>query len=292
MQFIYKILIASTFVFASQSIYAQAEKVYQTFKDTRVINSHSIETIPAGKLDMRIGHRFGDFGGDNGGWPTFYGLENASDVLIGFDYGLSNDMMIGLARTKGAGPLRQNIHGKYKVRFITQEKNGNQPISVGLVGMMSYSTMQKSESEGVLNFFEKPDHRISYHIEMILARKFGNRFSLQVAPAYTYRNIVPSLDENALVSIGAAARIQATKAIGILLDGKYIFSEQRGAEGSGFYAPLGIAIEWETGGGHVFALNFTNAAGIMETDYIPYTQSNWADGEFRMGFTISRLFTL
>ena len=46
------------------------EKVWQTFKDTRVINTHSIETLRKGKLDMRIAHRFGDFAGDGGGWPT------------------------------------------------------------------------------------------------------------------------------------------------------------------------------------------------------------------------------
>jgi hypothetical protein len=50
-------------------------------------------------------------------------------------------------------------------------------------------------------------------------------------------------------------------------------------------------LEWDTGG-HVFQLNFTNATGIFETDYIPYTISNWGDGEFRMGFTISRWFNL
>jgi hypothetical protein len=30
----------------------------------------------------------------------------------------------------------------------------------------------------------------------------------------------------------------------------------------------------------------------METDYIPYTTSSWSEGEFRLGFTISRLFNL
>ena len=48
--------------------------VYRTFKDTRVINSHSVETLQKRKLDIRIGHRFGDFAGDGGGWTTFYGL--------------------------------------------------------------------------------------------------------------------------------------------------------------------------------------------------------------------------
>ncbi|MFQ5446191.1 MAG: DUF5777 family beta-barrel protein [Saprospiraceae bacterium] len=39
-------------------------------------------------------------------------------------------------------------------------------------------------------------------------------------------------------------------------------------------------------------MNFTNATGIIPTDYIPYTRSNWLDGQFRIGFTISRIFNL
>ena len=55
--------------------------VYETFKDRRVINNHSVETLPARKLDIRIGHRFGNFLGETGGWPTFYGLENSTDIF-------------------------------------------------------------------------------------------------------------------------------------------------------------------------------------------------------------------
>jgi len=83
------------------------EPVYQTFKDTRVINAHSVETLKAGMLDFRIGHRFGDIAGAGGGWQTFWGLEEASDVLIGFEYGLSDKFMIGINRSKGSGKVNQ-----------------------------------------------------------------------------------------------------------------------------------------------------------------------------------------
>ena len=61
--------------------------------------------------------------------------------------------------------------------------------------------------------------------------------------------------------------------------------------GADHYAPVGLGFEFDTGG-HVFQLNFTNAKGIMPTDYLPYTFSNWGDGQWRIGFTISRLFNL
>ena len=94
------------------------EAIHQTFKDTRVINTPSTETLGKGKLDFRVAHRFGDIAGPAGGWTTLYGLETAADVGIGFDYGLSNNFMIGISRTKGSGDLRQNVHLSSKIKIM------------------------------------------------------------------------------------------------------------------------------------------------------------------------------
>jgi len=282
-------IISSFILFLSFGLLAQ-EPVFQTFKDTRVINSHSTEVLKRGRLDFRIGHRFGDFAGDFGGWSNFYGLEDAQDVMIGFEYGITDKMMIGINRTKGSSDLRQNVNGLAKINLMQQEKNGNKPFSLAVIGIMSYSTMETG-SPGTLSEFKKTAHRASYHASFIIAKKFSNRLSLQVNGAWTYRNLVSRSDKNDLVSIGAAARIQMTKSLGLLLDANFPFSELRTSE-NGFYNPFGFGIEWETGGGHVFQMNFTNSTGISETDFLPYSQSAWSDGGFRLGFTISRLFTL
>lgn len=267
------------------------ELVYQTFKDTRIVNTHSIETLEAGKMDFRVSHRFGDIAGDAGGWQSFYGLENAADVSIGFDFGITDDFMVGITRAKGAGPLRQNVSLLSKIRIMKQENGGNKPISITVLGMSSISTMEKNSSRGVLSFFEKDAHRLSYHLQLLFAKKFSPYFSLQLGGAWTYRNIVPFNDKNDLVSISASSRINFTKALGIVLDANVPISELRTADND-YYPIMSLGLEWETGGGHVFLINLTNARGIMETDYIPNSQANWADGEFRLGFTISRLFNL
>lgn len=269
---------------------AQDGAVYGTFGDRRIINTQSIETLPARKLDFRIAHRFGDLAGDAGGWPTFYGLENAADVLIGFEYGVTDNLTIGLGRTKGAGPLKQLINIFVKQKVLAQGYN-NMPVSLAVVGMTSASTMQKSETEGVLHFFDSPLHRWNYHLGVHAARKFGERYSAQVSTTWTYRNIVPANDENTIISLGLAGRAQLTKAIGIILDTSYPMSSLRTRD-NGFYPVLGLGVEFTTGGGHSFQMNFTNVEGLSETDYIPYSQSNIGEGEFRLGFTISRLFSL
>ena len=270
------------------------EKVHQTFKDTRVINSHSVETLRKGILDFRIAHRFGDV---SGGWPTFYGLETAADVLIGFDYGLTDNLMAGISRTKGNGPLRQNINALIKYRVLTQEINGRNPFSLTFLGTLSYSTMEKSPIPSDLNFFDKGVHRMSYHLQFLIASQVSEKFAFQLSGAWTYRNIVEANDKNDLPSIGGILKYQFSKVFGLIVEATIPFSEFRSDatnfDGTKrFHYPIGVGFEWETGGGHVFQINLTNAAGIVETDYIPYTTSSWADNEFRLGFTISRHFKL
>lgn len=269
----------------------QAQNVFQTFKDTRVINTHSTEVLGKGVLDIRIGHRFGDMLGDRGGWPTFYGLEQAEDVLIGGEYGVTKDIMVGLSRSKGSGALTQNVNGLFKWRFIQQNKERNFPISVALVGIASASTIEANEDATSVTAFQKFSHRMVFHTSFLVARKFSNWFSLQAGAGLTHRNLVIEGDDNDIMNVSMSSRIQITKVFGLILDGTYALSPNITTE-NGFYPALGIGFEFETGGGHIFQVNLTNAMGIMETDYIPYTTSNWADGEFRIGFTISRLFKL
>lgn len=278
---------------------AQApEKVYQTFKDRRVINTHSVETLPAHKLDIRIVHRFGDIAGDNGGFQTFFGLENASDVVIGAEYGLTDRFTIGLYRAKGAGitpdgdsGLRQLSNGILKYRLMHQTADNGVPFSLTAVGVISLSTASRIENNpDLIRSFPKFAHRMATNWELIIARKFSEGFSLQILPAYTHRNLVTFEDENGIFSLGFATRLQLNKVVGIIADMTIPFNERRKKD-NGYYAPFGIGLEFDTGG-HIFQVNFTNATGVMETDYIPYTTSSWGEGEFRLGFTVSRLFNL
>jgi hypothetical protein len=268
-----------------------ASGISQTFNDRRVINAHSVELLKKRKLDLRISHRFGDMFGDTGGWDTFYGLENAADILIGADYGITDRLNIGISRTKGGGPINRFINGFIKVGIFDQESLKKPPLSISLLITGSISTMNKSNNPEALSNFSVFQHRIVTTSQFILAKKFGERFSLQVAGSYTHRNQVLEGDSNDLFSMGIASRLRLNRVFAVIVDANIPFSEYRSPEND-FYTSLGFGLEIETGGGHVFQINVTNAKGISENDYIPYTQSDWGEGEFRLGFTISRIFNM
>jgi len=285
-----RILLFCTLFLSFQLAQAQEEDklVFETFKDTRVINTHSVETLHSGKMDIRIGHRFGDLVGSSGGWQTFYGLENAADVMFGVEYGVSRTLTIGINRTKGSGPLKRLLNGIVKYKLLKQKKDNSMPVTMTFLGVASASTMAKSDNDEVLNFFEKTSHRFIYTGQLLIARKFSDNFSLQVIPSYTHRNVVGFNDENGIFSLGFASRIQLSKVFGIIVDGTFPFSELRTSE-NGYHPAIGVGLEIDTGG-HVFQINFTNATAISETDYIPNTTGDWAEGQFRLGFTVSRTF--
>ena len=289
-----KTLLFVTTLLISQAVWGQ-ENVFQTFKDRWVINAHSVEMLPKNRMDFRVTHRFGDLAGASGGWETFYGLESASDVLIGFEYGATDNLSVGIFRTKGAGDLKQLVSPTIKYRFL-QQAAGGAPITLTAVGVGSISTMKKiAESEG-LNSFPKFSHRMVSNLQLLAARKYSDAFSLQVSAGWTHRNLSPFGEVNDIFNIGFATRIQVSHALSLV--GDFVlplngvqnpFNDSAGAT----YSPIiGLGIEIETGG-HVFQINLVNAQGIMPTDYTPYTRNaEWGKGQFRLGFTISPMFKI
>jgi hypothetical protein len=264
--------------------------VDQTFKTTRVVNAHSVESLKKNELDFRITHRFGDIGGSGGGGHTLYGLDNSTDIRIALEYGISNKFDVGFGRSKGAGPQREVFDGYIKYQILKQTTDNKIPVSLTLVETASYTGMEASEDETSALSFDNAAQRMGYSSQLLIGRKFGERFSMQVMPTYVYRNYVAFEDENGIFSTGVAGKLQITKSFAFIAEYYQLFTE-RNVTGVEFKNPLAFELEFDTGG-HVFHVNFTNSAGLGETQFIPNTISDWADGQFRFGFTISRIFKL
>lgn len=274
----------------------EKEYVKSTFSATRIINGHSCETLEKRNLEFRIEHRFGDIAGAAGGAQTFYGFDNAADIRFAFEYGITDNIMIGVGRSKGTGaPYRSLIDGFTKYRFLRQQKKG-MPLSMTVVGGMAFTYMKATSDLTQVSSFPKWEHRLAYSVQLVMARKFGKWFSLSLMPTMVHRNYVASFDQNTMFALGGATRFAVAKKVGIILEYFYAFRGEQPHffdrnNPNTFRNSLGIAVEFETFG-HNFTINFTNSKGFGETQYIPYTYSDWLKGQFRLGFTIGRKFVL
>jgi len=262
------------------------EKVIATFKGIKLINAQTVQTTKKRTLEFRITHRFGDMGGPDGK-HTVWGLDNASNIRFSFDYGVTDKLSIGWGRSK----MNEHIDVHAKFRFLEQKKGGI-PISAAYYVNGAISPVKNIPNDDFNN-------RLSYVHQLIIASKLNKAISLEILPTLVHRNYVDQtissiddstvVDQNNLISIGFAGRFKITKRLAFVVDYFFTLSDFR-TPGNGFYDPLAIGVEIETGG-HVFHINVTNSAGIIENDFIPNTTSSWDDGEYKLGFNISRVFS-
>lgn len=255
---------------------AKPERVV-IFKATRLVNSQTTEMIKKQNFNFQIIHRFGDIAGKNGGGQTAFGLDRVNDVLFGFEYGVSDNFNIGLNRST----IGQLIQLELKYAVMHQTTDNSSPFAltfIGEAGARPYSVFQNFED------------RVTWLAEAVIARKFSG-LSLQVAPTFVRDNTpYPQLpgNEQQFFAIQTAARIKLTNHTGLLLDYAHPFSSFR-TNNVNFEDPIGIGYEVETGG-HVFTVNITNSNAIAEVNYLSNSQSRFSQGQYRIGFTISRMF--
>ncbi|MCC6371251.1 MAG: hypothetical protein IT236_09625 [Bacteroidia bacterium] len=267
------------------------ENVTATFKTTRLINLNTIEQVKRGELDFRISHRFDDIAGAAGGIKTLYGFDNVTDIRIAFDYGVTDRWTLGFARSKGAYLRRQILDFNSKIKLTQQKAGKGMPVSMSLYLASELSTMtSSSDTMSTIYFGKKASHRLNYVSQLLIARKFGSRFSAILAPTLVHRNLVHYTENNTSFSIAAGIRYKFTKRLGIILDYYYNFDNTK-TTGNGYYTPLGIGLELETGG-HVFHFLFSNNKSLLESQFLTENKDNWLKGQFRFGFNISRVFNV
>lgn len=277
---------------ATVAIGLNAQTVQETFNGTRIINGHSTETLKSRVLQYRIEHRFGDLAGDNGGIEQFYGLDQAADIRFALEYGITDKWMVGLGRSKGSfETYRAIVDGFTKYRLLSQTQDNKMPISLTVMGASTISYAKAVADLSQVGSYPDFAHRMAYTGQFVIARKFGERLSLQIAPTYVHRNYVAALDENGVFALGGAAHYKFTKKFAAMVEYYHVVNQTQGRVDMNTTNSLGGGVEWATNG-HIFRVNLTNSRGFTETQFIPLTTSEWGEGEFRLGFSITRNFKL
>jgi hypothetical protein len=264
--------------------FISAKLLFGQAGDRKIINSYTTSLLPQGKLEFRVAHRFGDL---NDGWTTFYGIESATDVNIGIEYGITDKLSFGIDRTRGFGPLIKNINLTAKLKVFSA---GEQfPLDWMVFMSNSISTMEKSEDSEALNFFRKYMHRMSTTFGSVFSTDPNKPFVGQFTAGFTHRNLVKNGDINDLPFIGLAAKTKISRIMN--LTGEFTLPFQKDRINKEIYQPIyGLGIEFDTKGGHYYQLFITNSRSIQINDMIPYNTATIDNGEIRIGFELSRIF--
>ncbi len=260
---------------------AVTDHTIATFKATRIVTGHSVECNARGVMQFLISHRFGQL---NSGFSEFFGLDN-STIRLGLEYGLTDHLNIGIGRSS----FLKTYDASIKWRLLRQKSGASSfPFTATWVSSI-YANSTKYEDNVRNEYFYA---RLDYHHALLIARKFGEIFSLQLMPTIVHRNMVPtSADKNTIFALGVGSSVRLTPSMRANIEYYYTFPGQIVSQiGSlDHNNTLSVGLDIETGG-HVFQLHLTNSRSMTEKFLVDSTTGQWTKGDIHFGFNISRVF--
>lgn len=269
-----------------------------TFKSTRVINMQSVEMTGKGNLQFMISHHFGNIWENGKGWSNlgdFFGLNGGvANTLLSVDYSPLTWANVGVALT---GKAQYELWGKLKL-LRQQTGEHNIPVTVDW-----FSTMHIDASEGASpeNFFW---NRMSYLHQILIARKFNDKLSLQLTPSYVHYNYSPFYDyktsggtkANNVFAVGIGGRYKFTSKKALTFEYsrqlnayKNLLSSETGSFVN--YNPdlISLGYDWDTGG-HIFQFYVSSTTAASNITQLSRNTSDFKQGNISLGFTINRSF--
>ncbi len=249
---------------------------YGTFKGTTIINGQSVEVTGKTELQFFVSHRFGQI---NQGIYTFFGLDQGT-TRFGFEHGITDRISVSIARNN----IDKIYDGGLKIVAIRQQTGiRNIPVTISAYTSVFVKTI-KWEIPERENLFSS---RISYVSQLLIARKFNNKFSLQISPSFIHKNLVPTPeDQNNIFSVGMGGRYKLGKKYS--LNGEY-FYVLPGKTADDYSNSLSFGFDIEAAG-HVFQVHVTNSQPMFSRGFITETLGEWAEGDVYLGFNIYRVF--
>lgn len=260
----------------------KAKPVKNTFGSVWLMDNQTVMVPIKGTLEMDIQHRFGTV--DNGK-KDIWGIFAPSNIRLGLNYSPVNKLFLGAGLTKEKTQV--DLNAKYAL--LQQTTDNKVPVSVTYFGNMVIDAREKSN-------FRYGVHRFSYFNQLIIARKITDRFSAQVAPSFSwFNNVEAYVDKDGLIQ-----KKMENGHLAISVLGRFKVTE-KSAIVAGYDQPLtqhtvnnphpNICFGFETTtSSHAFQVFFGNYYGIVPQSNNVFNKNDFRDGQFLIGFNITRLW--
>ncbi len=261
--------------------------VKNTFQSIWLIDDQTVMVPYKGTFEFDLQHRFGLI---NSEAQDFAGFFAPANIRLGFEYVVLDKLMVGFGITKTN--LTWDLNLKYAL--FKQMQNGGMPVSVTYYGNAAFDTRNK-------DYFTNPDligttDRISYFHQLIIARKFSERFSFQVAGSLSHFNTVEAYKNDAGQTVDKynndhfefsfGGKYKVTNVTNILLNVDLPVSTHEVQDPK---TNVSFGVEFITSA-HQFQFFMTNFYNITPQRNNLFNNNNPGDGDFLLGFNITRLW--
>ena len=259
----------------------KVKPVKNTFESVLLMDNQTVMVPVKGTFEWDFQHRFGTV---KNGSKDLWGVYGPANIRMGLNYAPIKKLYIGAGLTKER--MQIDVNAKYAIFLQTP---GKMPVSVTYFGNAAMDT------RGDANYNHSAD-RFSYFTQLIIGRKVNDKFSAQVAPNFSWFNNV----EGYVDSKGEVQAKMHNGHFAVSLAGRYKISE-KSAVIAGWDQPLtahptnnphpNICFGFETtSSSHAFQIFFGNYYSILPQYNNVLNQSDYTNGEFRLGFNITKIW--
>ncbi len=273
-------------IFGFESTFAQMERrrtvtdePVEVFLTMSLISMATTSNLQKNNMNSTIMHNFGLV---SSGIEEFWGLDQGAAVRLGFDYGITDRLSVGIGRTS----REDNVDFRFKYTLLQQMKSDKIPVEVSLKGDLGINTQEERRFD-----FTNQD-RLNMFGSIAVARKFSDALSLQIAPMISHFNtvVIETDDQNPRhthfgTGFGGEYRVSL----------KHSFSFEYfaliGDKTDGIKNPMAVSWQIDTGG-HVFQMFFMNGNWFTEQHLLARTTDDFFARDFRLGFNVNRVFGL
>ena len=266
-------LLSTNYAFSQEE--EEDKPVRALFETLTLIDNQTTVNPEKGQFVLEIQHRFAEIKDIS----DIYGIFGSANTRLGMTYGITNKLMVGFGTTRTY--KLQDLEWKYAI--LTQTKSGRIPVS------LSYHGNAVLDARADKYFGPPEDYQIAYRMsylnQLIVARRFGNKVSLQLAPTFVYYNAVPEGYNNANASLYFGGRFQVLGFSSIIVE----YDQPLPVPNQEPYPNLALGVEIGTST-HSFRVFVCNYDNIVRNPSIAFNSNNPWDGNFRFGFNISIRF--
>ena len=259
-----------------------------TFNSSRIINMQSTEIVSKGALEFMISHHFSNIWNKDGGKQNIaqlFGLNSGiAHTYLSFAYSPTTYLNLGIA---AAGSSKYEGWAKFKL-LRQQTGVSNIPVSVAWFSLVNVNTAADPDKEFAGN-------KVAFVNQLLIARKFSSKFSLELIPTWVHYNVVPYgiNNSNEVFSIGVGGKYKATSKMNLTFEytrqlNMYENLISKNGAILNYHPDLvAVGIEINTGG-HLFQFYVGSTTESSNLDQLTRNSSSIKDGNFALGFTINR----
>ncbi len=271
-------------------IFAQEENtpVYLTFETSILVDNQTVMTPYKGMMEFEIHHRFDKI---TNGAKTLFGIYSPANIRLGINYGITDKLMLA------AGVTKDNSYWDFAAKYaiLQQTESGSMPVSLTYYGNIGVEA-RADEFFGPPEEF-KMTHKLAYFHQLIVARKFSESLSMQLAPTFIWFNSVENGYENLNFGLHAGGKYTiGSSQHSVIFEYDYLFTApdvDADDDGERNFEPTKpqLAIGWEKGTPtHAFQLFFANYKGIVGQRNFVYNKNDFYEGEFLVGLNVTVRF--